>query len=186
MRQSLILRGLVMTVDSSQAKVFYLQGWDVNKRLLKWSLPHTGMLTHLGIIEGCSYGDLGSVTFHGVDHPVNDDSTSNTQGWTVFKHHITNEGLFALEFSFFSWWRLIRCSRIHLIKQHATLKIKCHVQLLWEEWLILTLRKPFACIFPSSYQLSFSISVFILAFIKAKTLKPVRIFLIGMRCPLGI
>ena len=111
--------------------------------------------THLSCVSNrnADNGDINShfVTFSGVNHPANDYSKSNTWGWTVIKHHITNEGLFALEFSFFSWWRLIKCLRIHLIKQHATLKIKCHVQLLREEWLILILCNPFVYIFPSSY-----------------------------------
>lgn len=63
------------------------------------------------------------VWWHGINRQLNHPVKwllhfkYSTRGWTVFKHHITNEGLFALEFSFFSRRGLIRCWRIHLIKQ---------------------------------------------------------------------
>lgn len=62
------------------------------------------------------------------------------------------EGLFALAFSFFTWWGLIRCSWIHLIKQQATLSIKCHVQLLRTDWSWYHLNNLHVS-FPSSYWL---------------------------------
>lgn len=102
-------------------------------------------------MQACRQGDIHSVTLSGVNRPVNNYSTSNTSGWTVFRHHKTNEGLFAHEFFFsFPCQRLIRCLRIHLIKQHGTLAIKCHVQLRWEERPILLPRDAFASIFLSS------------------------------------
>lgn len=62
---------------------------------------------------------------------------------------------------------------MHLIKQHATLTIKCQVQLAWEKWPKLISYNPLPCISPSSLQLCGLFSFYHQPFINAEILKTV-------------